>query len=754
MEKDDILENVPAENSPPVEKTATNDKRFINRIKRPFRFLKKVTEQPREFMRAGRNGGVIAEAILGTQFLWWLTDAYTLERFPKIITLIISAVVFVIFSELLAILLKLILGGVKRCRVYFYFAFFTIALSNFNGTLFGNVISGLLMSFLLALSVNIIGRIIWAFVKTKRFSQSFAYIAGALSIIYLALFALFFHNDSFGKSRISFYNNIRDKAVTEKTPAAEDFDRYLQDGEYTVGSLTYGPESDADIVTETKDYSIFDSVKDRGFEEKIRDIFSDYDFSKTPVKGKIWYPEGEKNCPVLFFVHGNHVSSVPSYLGYEYLGQYLASNGYVVVSVDENIINELGEGNDKRALLLLDNMKALFAENEKKGSPVEGLFDSDRLAIGGHSRGGEMVATAYLFNDLDTYPEDGNIKLDYHFNIRTIVTIAPCVDQYMPVQHSVEISDVNYFIIHGANDQDVSSMMGEKQYNNITFSGNGEKYIKASLYVLGANHGQFNSLWGRYDNEGASNHYLNTNNFLDEAKQKLIAKAYIRTMLDMTLKKDDTYASLLKDNSPYLDYLPDTAYITNYEDSDFRNLASFDDTVDISSYGDDVSLEVTGTDTWTLDSYNRGTKNESEDFVLSCKWEKDSEPAVRLKFPSINIENGYMSFRIADMREDTNDLEEVLDYSVEFTDASGHTVSIEKPVLIYHSIAVQLTKQDTLFNVFEYKHQLQTVRVTPSMFENVSDFDFGAVTSITIKTDGKAAGSLIINDIGYSDKCD
>ena len=40
------------------------------------------------------------------------------------------------------------------------------------------------------------------------------------------------------------------------------------------------------------------------------------------------------------------------------------------------------------------------------------------------------------------------------------------------------------------------------------------------------------------------------------------------------------------------------------------------------------------------------------------------------------------------------------------------------------------------------------------MFENVSDFDFGAVTSITIKTDGKAAGSLIINDIGYSDKCD
>ena len=33
----------------------------------------------------------------------------------------------------------------------------------------------------------------------------------------------------------------------------------------------------------------------------------------------------------------------------------------------------------------------------------------------GHSRGGEAVATAALFNTLSYYPEDANIRFDYHY---------------------------------------------------------------------------------------------------------------------------------------------------------------------------------------------------------------------------------------------------------------------------------------------------------------------------------------------------
>ena len=82
------------------------------------------------------------------------------------------------------------------------------------------------------------------------------------------------------------------------------------------------------------------------------------------------------------------------------------------------------------------------------------------------------------------------------------------------------------------------------------------------------------------------------------------------------------------------------------------------------------------------------------------------------------------------------------------TDASGNKVSIKSPVPVYHSLAVQLFKQDIIASTYEYKHQLQTVNVTPEMFGQTS-FDFKNVTGITVKTDGTEAGSIIIDSIGY-----
>ena len=88
----------------------------------------------------------------------------------------------------------------------------------------------------------------------------------------------------------------------------------------------------------------------------ISSIGSSYDFAETPIKGEIYYPEGGSNCPTLIIVHGAHGAETPSYLGYEYLGRYLASNGYVVVSVDENICNDLNVYNDARAIIFLENI--------------------------------------------------------------------------------------------------------------------------------------------------------------------------------------------------------------------------------------------------------------------------------------------------------------------------------------------------------------------------------------------------------------
>lgn len=58
-----------------------------------------------------------------------------------------------------------------------------------------------------------------------------------------------------------------------------------------------------------------------------------------PLNGQVWYPEGKGDFPLVMIVHGNHLMTDYSDPGYEYLGNLLASRGYIVVSVDENFLN-------------------------------------------------------------------------------------------------------------------------------------------------------------------------------------------------------------------------------------------------------------------------------------------------------------------------------------------------------------------------------------------------------------------------------
>ena len=103
---------------------------------------------------------------------------------------------------------------------------------------------------------------------------------------------------------------------------------------------------------------------------------------------------------------------------------------------------------------------------------------------------------------------------------------------------------------------------------------------------------------------------------------------------------------------------------------------------------------------------------------------------------------------MADMKEDTEEAEGGISYSVELRDLMGNTVKTDNTEFVYPSLAVQLYRQDVIFDSYEYKHQLQTVSVEPSMFEESENFDFSKVTSIRIYFDGSVDGSVIINNIG------
>ena len=283
------------------------------------------------------------------------------------------------------------------------------------------------------------------------------------------------------------------------------------------------------IKTKTVDGTLF--FKDfKGWKEKLRRRYWGFGLDKMPLNARVWYPQGEGPFPLALIVHGNHNMTDFSDPGYEYLGQLLASRGFILASIDENFLNGwiVAPENEKavRGWLLLEHLKLWREWNETPGSIFYHKVDVENVALLGHSRGGEAVATAALFNTLSYYPENADIRFDYHYPIKSLVAIAPVDGQYKPAGEYRVIKDVSYFTIQGANDSDVASFNGSRQWDHVHYSDDGD-FFKAELYIYGANHGQFNTRWGRSDVGHLLGWFLNQKPLLDPIDQRQIAKTYM-----------------------------------------------------------------------------------------------------------------------------------------------------------------------------------------------------------------------------------
>jgi hypothetical protein len=138
---------------------------------------------------------------------------------------------------------------------------------------------------------------------------------------------------------------------------------------------------------------------------------------------------------------------------------------------------------------------ALPSQPARPGSRVVGR---ERREGRGYSRGGEAVAHAAHVDLLERYPEDARVTFDADFGIDAVVALAPVDGQYQPAGPPAPLHDVSYLVIHGRRDGDVASFFGLRQYARTTFSGD-RPTVKAAVYLEDADHGQFNTVWGRRD---------------------------------------------------------------------------------------------------------------------------------------------------------------------------------------------------------------------------------------------------------------
>lgn len=359
-------------------------------------------------------------------------------------------------------------------------------------------------------------------------------------------------------------------------------------GPHAVRTLFYGSGTDkhrpefrdsVTMKTGTVDGSKLASVPGQAGRDRTK--YWGFGFNKMPLNGRVWYPDGDGPFPLVLIVHGNHSMTDYSDPGYGYLGELLASRGFIMVSVDENFLNGGIRGeNDARGWMLLQHVKQWKAFNDS--GPMKGKVDLRNVALMGHSRGGEAVAVASAFNRLKHYPDDASLTFDFNYDIKSLVAIAPVDGQYQPTERPTPVSNVNYFLIHGTHDGDVSTFSGLSQYERVAFTDGGD-WFKSAMLVYRANHGQWNTVWGNKDNGPRSARYLDLRGLMPPEEQRKFAEVTISAFLEATLKGKREYLPLFRDHRVAGGWLPKTMYSTRFEESHFKVAADFDDDVDLTT---------------------------------------------------------------------------------------------------------------------------------------------------------------------------
>jgi dienelactone hydrolase len=581
-----------------------------------------------------------------------------------------------------------------------------------------------------------------------------------------------------------------------------------QPGPYRVLTLTYGSGTDrwrpelgrrAALKTKPVDATPF-VTGNEGWTVGVRKWFWGFGFKAFPLNGRVWYPDGGGPFPLVLVVHGNHDMNEFSDPGYAYLGELLASRGFIPVSVDENFFNGFWSGgidkeNDGRGWLLLKHLEAWRAWSRTPGNPFQGKVDLERIALIGHSRGGEAVAIAASFNRLPKYPDDADVPLGFGFGIRAVVAIAPIDGQYKPAGKPTPVSDVSYLVLQGAHDGDVSSFSGERQYQRVKLKAAEPYAFKAALYIYRANHGQFNTVWGDGDAGWPRSMLLDRGALLDPEAQRRIAKVAISAFLEATLHGERSYVQLFHDTRSAGGWLPQDLYITRFQDNTFQPVATYEEDVDVTTATlPGATLDGRHLALWNEQdlSFRQGTSTKQNQAVF-LGWRPGPTASYTVRLPQplpkdCKVGNGtalVLSLADADQEppnpkvkrgetlsesekkaeaekkkkrreREKKEGKEPLDFTVELVAADGTVARL--PLSRFHPLSVPLeshfTKLEDESDLYgkAWEPVLQTFELPLAAFTAAKPgFTPAALREIRLVFDRSPEGVVILDDLGFEE---
>ena len=550
-------------------------------------------------------------------------------------------------------------------------------------------------------------------------------------------------------------------------------------GVFEVKTLTYGNGQDllrleyginADLITQPVDGSKLVS----GW-SGLRTDYWGFGPEAMPLNGRVWYPgelerDGEGPFPIVVMVHGNHIAEYYSDPGYTYLGELFASRGYIAVSVDENFLNispsadlafisSLQDENDARGWLLLEHLRAWWGWNETPSNLFYRKVDLNNVALIGHSRGGEAVAIAALFNTLPRYPDDASLVFKYDFGIRAVAAIAPIDGGYHSGGRAISPQNISYFVLHGTHDMDAAVFEGRWMYERIGFSDD-DFHFKSALYIYGANHGQFNTTWGQKDLVEPGMRFYNLRNLLPAEQQQQIAKVYLSAFIEAALGGETGYLPLFRDARYGRQWLPDTIFLAQYSDSQTQALCTFEEDLDVNSTTlPGGLLRGEHLESWFEQRVYVKNRNQLTTTAVYLKWgaqageEAVQTPlfAIRLPRQGLELKGGSrLVLTLSDASPADNPPQEAIDFTIEVVDGLGNmarlplsSVAYLQPRIMAHIFKApwmsEMLASEMVFQDFEFALANFT-RSNPA-------FDPAILAEIRLVFDRTPAGTIAVDEV-------
>ena len=453
------------------------------------------------------------------------------------------------------------------------------------------------------------------------------------------------------------------------------------------------------------------------------------DFSGATAPGQI--STSQANYPLVVVVHGN--GPLGGYLGYEYLLEHFAKNGFISASIHL----EPDETGTDRARVLRKHLDILFA--------MFGTKAANNIGIMGHSRGGEAVVIAARLSQQEAWG----------YNINAVISLAP-TNQYT-FEHFSGAWAKPFLVIYGSLDGDLAGISdtGFELYDNAS----GMK--KSMQFVYRSCHDRYNTVWGDGDITASWSQLTPADalRVLSVDSHHKIAMGYMSAFFRQNLRNETEWDGLFKG-----EWVPAAVQASDanmkiypqYEDTTVRTVDNFEGAHSAASWqASTIGGVVAQTglpaapqeqDLRTLDAHSP-----HQTAGLALRWDSTSD-LLQFDIPpgQRDVRNfAAVSFRIG-LRVDSasNPSGQAQDMRLTLTDGSSNARAIRV------SKITEIPYPDTRGHDVFTKSAMRTVRIPLPVYRikclGVPSVDLSNVINIKFEFAEKPAGEIAIDSVQFT----